>query len=92
MNFTTDNVHFSVGEEDVNWATNTFAKVKSQLLENKLMQYLPFIALGIVSIVIMIIFIYFFKKFDVLVAMADKLDHAATVLAQASSGTTVITP
>jgi flagellar basal body-associated protein FliL len=69
-----------VSEQDVNWAINDFMKHKETFSKNSWLQYLPFIALGVVAVVIMIIFIYFFKKLDVLEAMSANFLEAAKVL------------
>lgn len=84
------NVSLEVGEEDVNWAINAYERQKNIFAQNLLMQYLPFIILAFVSIVILIIFIYFFKNFGVLADAAVALKEAAQALAQAKSGTMVI--
>jgi len=79
-----------VGEEDVNWAINAYERQKRLFNQNALMQYLPFIALAFVSIIILIIFIYFFKDFAVLKDVAVALKEASIEVARAKSGTTVI--
>lgn len=83
-------VSLSVGEEDVNWAINSYEKDKKLFSADKLMQYLPFILLGIVSIVILVLFVYLFKKFDVIKDASLALSDAAKSLAAAKSGTMVI--
>lgn len=85
-----ENVTISVGEEDVNWSVNSYEKAKKLFSASTLMQYLPFIALAFVSIIIMIIFIYFFKDFKVLREAAAALAEASKYLAAANSGTTVL--
>ena len=77
---------FSVGEEDVNWALNTYERQKAMIGKKTWLDYLPFIILAVVSIVILILFIFLFKKFDVLADIATHLDSAA----QALSNKTVI--
>lgn len=89
-NIQTDDINFSVGEEDVNWAINDFERQKKMFDQNALLQYLPFIALAFVSIIIVVIFIYFFKDFAVLRDVAQGLKEAAQALAQAQTGTVVI--
>lgn len=83
-------MRFDVGEEDVNWAINAYEKQKRLFNQNVLMQYMPFIMIGFVTIVIMIIFIYFFKQFPVLKATAEAFRDAATAFAQSQSGTVVL--
>jgi len=81
---------FNVGEEDVNWAVNAYEKQKRLFNINVLLQYMPFILLAFVSIIILIIFIYFFKNFGVLKEMSVHLEEAAKQIAQAKAGTVVI--
>ncbi len=71
------NVTLNVGEEDVNWAINAYDRQKKLFNQNLFMQYLPFIALAFVSMIILIIFIYFFKDFAVLKDVAIALRDAS---------------
>jgi hypothetical protein len=82
----------NVGEEDVNWAINAYERQKRLFSQTLLMQLMPFIALAFVSIIILIIFIYFFKDFAVLKDVALSLKEGAQELAKAKAGTTVISP
>jgi len=68
-----DVIHFEVGEEDVNWSINAYERQKVTFSSKKLLQYLPFISLAIVSFVILIIMIYFFKEFNVFRDVAANL-------------------
>jgi hypothetical protein len=86
-----DKFEIDVGEEDVNWAVNAYERQKKMFSNSLLMQLMPYLALAVVSITILIIFIYFFKDFAVLRDMALALKEAAVAIAQAKSGTTVIT-
>lgn len=79
-----------VGEEDLNWAVNDYERVKNRFNQSKFMQLLPFIAIAFTVIVILIIFIYFFKQFPVLKEVAVAFKEASMHLAEASSGTKVI--
>lgn len=79
---TEDMIHFDVGEEDVNWAVNSYERVKKLFNQNILLQYMPFILLAFVSIIILIMFIYFFKQFPELVKMGQHFEEAAKALAQ----------
>ena len=83
-------VTLTVGEEDVNWALNSYERGKKMFTQGMLMQLLPYIALAFVSIIILIIFIYFFKDFAVLADVAKALQAAAEAFAQSQTGTTVI--
>lgn len=81
---------FTVGEEDVNWSINAYERQKKMFSNNMLMQYLPFILLAFVSIVILIIFIYFFRHFGDLRLAAEALKEASVNLAAAKAGTTIL--
>ncbi|MDX1701512.1 MAG: hypothetical protein R3250_12885 [Melioribacteraceae bacterium] len=76
---------FSVGEEDVNWAINTYESSKKSFINNTLLQMLPYISLLFVAIIIMIIFIWFFKQFDVLKDLGVALTQASENLAIANA-------
>lgn len=80
----------TVTEEDVNWAINAYDRQKKLFNQSLLMQYMPFILLAFVSIIILIIFIYFFKEFKTLREFAVVMKETAQTLAQAKSGTVVI--
>lgn len=82
---------FDVGEEDVNWAINEYERQKKLFDNNLLLQYMPFILLGFVSIIILIMFIYFFKQFPVLAQTAEALKEASVAYAQSQGGTVVLT-
>ena len=86
VNFIEPKPLFEVGEEDVNWAINSYEKAKTRFSQTLLMQILPYAMLAIVSMVIMVIFIYLFKKLDVIADMAVTLKEAAQILVQAKSG------
>jgi len=80
----------TVGEEDVNWAINAYERQKKLFSQSLLMQLMPFIALAFTAIIILIIFIYFFKDFAVLKDVAVSLKEAAEAMAQANAGTTIL--
>ena len=87
----TDNkIKLEVGEEDVNWAINAYERQKKTFASTTLMQFMPYIAIAFVTIVILVIFIYFFKDFAVLREVAVQLKEAAIAVAQAKSGTVVV--
>jgi hypothetical protein len=73
-------VSFSVGEEDVNWAVNAYDRQKKLFNTNILLQYMPFIALAFVSIIILALFIYFFKEFKTLKEVAEAMHQAAVAI------------
>jgi len=81
---------FTVGEEDVNWAVNAYERAKKTFNQSKLLQYMPFIIIGFVTVIILVIFIYFFRNFDVLRDVAVELNEAARQVAQARAGTLII--
>lgn len=89
-NINSDGLKFDVGEEDVNWAINAYERQKAAFINNKLLQFMPYIALGLVSFVILIIFIYLFKNMGVLADVARSFDEAAKSFAQAKAGTVVL--
>ncbi len=83
-------IGFVVGEEDVNWAINAYDRQKKLFQNDKWMQLLPFIALAFTSIIILTIFIYFFKNFDVLKDVANALLKVAEELVKAGADTVII--
>lgn len=83
-------MQFDVGEEDVNWAINEYERQKKLFDNNLLLQYMPFILLGFVSIIILIMFIYFFKQFPTLLKTAEALKEAAIAFAQSQGGTIIL--
>jgi len=89
MNITKD-FDITVGEEDVNWAINAYDKQKKLFGSPMWLQLMPFIALAFTSIIILVIFIYFFRNFDTLTDVAVALKEAAQAMAQAKSGTTIM--
>jgi len=84
------NINMTVGEEDVNWAINAYERQKALFQDSKWMQLLPFIAIAFVSIIILTIFIYFFKNFDVLQDVALALERTAGEIAKANADTVII--
>lgn len=83
-------VVLSVTEEDVNWAVNAYERQKKIFSQDKFMQYLPFMILAFVCVIILIIFIYFFKNFDTLKEVAEAFRDASAKLAEANAGTVVV--
>ena len=88
INIENPGVLFTVGEEDVNWAINAYERQKKLFQNSLFMQLLPFILVAFVTIIILIIFIYFFKDFAVLKDMANSLKETAMILK--GSGTTIV--
>jgi len=81
---------FEVGEEDVNWAINSYERGKRIFSTDRLLQFMPFILLAFVSIIILIIFIYLFRKLDALVDFAQAAEEMTRNMAQAQAGTVII--
>jgi hypothetical protein len=80
-----ENVGFTVGQEDTSWATVAYERQKKVWWQSLLGTLLPYMMLTVVSIIILIIFIYFFQKLDVLKEFAVALQNTASTLAQAQS-------
>jgi hypothetical protein len=83
-------IKFTVGEEDVNWAINAYEKQKKLFGDNWLAQYLPFIILAFVCMIILILFVTLFNKFPLMKDMLQQMVEISKYLAQAKTGTTVI--
>jgi hypothetical protein len=83
-------IKFTVGEEDVNWATNVYEAQKKRFAQGWLAQYLPFIIIGFTSIIMLIMFVWLFNKIGTIQQIADTMLIVADKLAAASSGTTII--
>lgn len=77
-------VSFKVGEEDVNWAINSYEANKKRFSQSLLMQLLPFMILALVCMIILIMMIYLFKQFSVFRDVASAMLESAKVIA--SSG------
>uniref|UniRef100_A0A6M3IE79 Uncharacterized protein n=1 Tax=viral metagenome TaxID=1070528 RepID=A0A6M3IE79_9ZZZZ len=83
-------ITFTVGEEDVNWAINSYERQKKLFAQSWLIQYMPFILLAFVSIIILIMFIQLFKQLPMIKDIVLEMKEVVQGLAQAKSGTTVI--
>jgi hypothetical protein len=83
-------VFLNVTEEDVNWAVNAYERQKKIFSKDLFLQYLPFMILAFVCIIILVIFIYFFKNFDTLKEVAVAFREAASSIAQANAGTVIV--
>jgi len=77
IDVTESDININVGEEDVNWAVNSYERQKKLFSKNLLMELMPFLLIAFVSIIILIIFIYFFKDFSVLKDVAINLKEAS---------------
>ena len=85
---------FRVGEEDTNWAILEYQADKSLFFSDRLLQILPYMALGIVSVIILIMFMWFFKNFGVLKDVAINLKEVSKnlILANGGNSTVIIRP
>lgn len=83
-------IKFTVGEEDVNWAINSYERQKKLFAQSWLAQYMPFIMLAFVSIVILVLFIHLFRQIPIIKDLVVEMKEIAKLLVQARSGTTVI--
>jgi hypothetical protein len=79
-------VGFKVGEEDVNWAVNSYEANKKRFSQSLLFQLLPFMVLALVCIIILILMISLFKNFSVLGTLADRLGEIAGKVCVGGSG------
>jgi uncharacterized membrane protein len=73
-------ITLTVGEEDVNWAINSYERAKKVLANSIWMQILPYAVIAVVSMVIMVIFIFFFKEFGTLRDMSANFAKAAEAM------------
>jgi len=89
FNFDNHSPEIEVGEEDVNWALNAFDAAKKRFSNSLIMQLMPFFIIAFVSIIILIIFVYFFKDFGVLKDTAVALQAAATELSKVYATTLI---
>lgn len=85
-----DKMEIDVGEEDVNWALNSYERGKKIFSQDRLLQFMPYIAIAFVSIVILIIFIYLFRKLDTLKEVAQALTEMVKHAKQMTAGTVVL--
>lgn len=82
-------VTFKVGEEDVNWAINSYEANKKRFSQSLLFQLLPFAILIVVVVVILIMMIYLFKQFSVFRDVAIAIQDASRSLSAFSNMTVV---
>lgn len=85
-----DKLVFNISEEDVNWAIYDYEKQKKKYAEDPWAKWIQLGTFALVVVAILILMILLLQKFEYLAEIAHTMDHAATVLAEASSGTTVI--
>jgi len=80
-------IELEVTEEDVNWSINAYERQKKAFQWSLLKEWLPYISIGIVSMVMLIMFIYLFQKMDVIKDAAVALRDAAQILADSKAAT-----
>jgi competence protein ComGC len=73
-------VTFRVGEEDINWAVNSYESNKKRFSQSLLFQLLPFLVLAVISVIILIMMIYLFKQFSVFSDVAGSIRETAVAL------------
>lgn len=83
VNIEAGNVSFDVGEEDVNWAVNEYTIAKREYAKQLWKELVPIFTTVLVSMVILIMMISLFKKFDVLAEVAHALERTSNNLAWA---------
>ena len=83
-------VKFKVGEEDVNWAINSYEASKKRFTQSLLFQMLPFMVLALVCIVILILMVTLFKNFSVFSAVAESFNQATQTLVNYNAGSGVV--
>lgn len=86
----TDRIDFEVGEEDVNWGLNAYERGKKIFSFDKMAQYMPFILLAFVSVIILILFIYLFRKFDVLADIFQTTNQMVQNAKELKAGTVIV--
>lgn len=86
MNPTTDTFSIKVGEEDVNWALNTYEKQKKDFGQTLLAQLLPYFGIAFVTVGVIIIFVYLFKEMGVMKDVALAFRDAAQIMAESRAG------
>jgi hypothetical protein len=80
----TNEIQLQTSEEDVSWAVNSYERQKKLFTQGLFMQLLPFLVIGFVSIIILVIFVYFFKNFAVLKDLGAALQSTAEALKEAA--------
>lgn len=87
-----DSVEIDVGEEDVNWAIVSYERGKKAFSTDRLLQFMPYILLGFVSLIILIMFIYLFKQLGTIKELFVAAEELTNSIAQARAGTVIVNP
>lgn len=72
-----EKIELRMTEEDVNWGINAYERQKKLLHQNALLLYMPYIMIAFVTIIILVIFIYFFKGFADLKGFGEAMYETA---------------
>jgi hypothetical protein len=86
-----EDIKIEVGEEDVNWALNSYEREKKRYATSFWEKIAPYATMALTVVFVIVIFAIFVQKFDVLKDIAASLTTAAEAIRQANTGTTVIT-
>jgi hypothetical protein len=89
--FFNDGGSITVGEEDVNWAINSYERAKKVYGTTLLQQLLPYIGIALMGVFILGMLVIVFQKIGVLQDVAIAFRDTAKILAEAKSGTTIVT-
>jgi len=83
VNVADPKVTLTVGEEDVNWALAEYDGLKRWNFKS-ILDWMPFITTIVVTICLMVVFIWFFKSFGDLSAAGNAMSAAAQALERTS--------
>lgn len=87
-----DGMGFKLSEDDLSWALEEMQKQRKRWAWNPLKEWMPYIIMVFITIMIVVVLSALIKKFDVLKDVAIALDHAATIMSSCNNPTQVITP
>lgn len=82
-------INFPIGDEDLNWALNAYERGKKVFTNSLFFQLIPYIGLIILGFFMLVIFVWLFRKLDILADVAVQMNEAAKELAKAKAGTIV---
>lgn len=74
-------VTYEIGDPDVNTALNEYDRQVKLLNDNTLLMWMPYIAIVFTSVMILVIFVYFFKNFENLKAFGTSMVEIAKIQA-----------
>jgi hypothetical protein len=93
LKFSFENPHpftIKVGEEDVNWAINSYEKATKMYMQDFWAKYGAIISVGFICVTLVLVSFFLVQKFDVISEASQNMVEATKNLAQAKAGTTVI--